>query len=300
MGSVWVKCISTEGHLRGLALDATDLVREMATLHGLKGPGAVALGEAAIGALMISSFVKGEERINLNIRASKGVFQALVDAYPDGAVRGYIVQREISPSEPLPDDGVVFSFEESKGPWGEGLLSVLRTKNQEREQPYIGTVPLLTGHLAKDLTFYWVQSEQIPSAVGIAVNVGKEGEVLAAGGFLVQAMPGASQKDIDQIETHINEMHSLTKRFETDTHPTRLLSQVFQDTPFVILEEKPLVFRCTCSWERVKKALSLVGVTELNDMLKTDKSASVRCDFCTKDYKLEEKELQALIDSAKN
>lgn len=293
--SKWIKCISTEGHLRGIALDATELVREMAQIHGLKDSGARALGEATIGALMISSFCKGEERINLNIRASKETFQALVDAYPDGTVRGYVVQKELPP---LPDDG--FVIEDSRGPWGDGLLSVLRTKNQEKEQPYIGTVPLLTGHLAKDLTFYWLQSEQVPSAVGIAVNTGDHGEVLAAGGFMVQAMPGANQKDIDQIEAHINEMHSLTDRYKTDTHPTRLLSQIFQDTPFVILEEKPLEFRCTCSWERVKKALSLVGVTELSDMLLKDRSASVRCDFCAKDYKLEEKELRALIDSAAN
>jgi len=291
--SRWLKCISTEGTIRGVAIQATELVRSMVEMHQLRGDGARALGEAVIGALLIASYCKDKERINLNIRGSKGIFQALVDAYPDGTVRGYVVEREVE----LPDDGIVFE-DPRQGPWGEGVLSVLRTKNQEREQPYIGTVPLVTGHLAKDLTFYWMQSEQVPSSVGIAVKM--EGDkVAAAGGFLVQALPGASEKEVKLIDEHIHEMHSFAQQLATNSDPLAILSTIFQDTAFVLLEERPLEFKCTCSWERVKKALALVGTAELSAMLKEDRAASVRCDFCTKEYRADEQELQRLIDVAR-
>lgn len=291
--SRWLKCISTEGNIRGVAIQATDLVRSMVKMHGLHGIGAQALGEAVIGAILIASYCKDKERINLNIRGSKEIFQALVDAYPDGTVRGYVVEKQVE----LPDDGIVFE-DPRQGPWGEGVLSVLRTKNQEREQPYIGTVPLVTGHLAKDLTFYWMQSEQVPSAVGIAVKM--EGDqIAAAGGFLVQALPGASDKEVKLIDEHIQEMQSLAQQIAINSDPLAILSTIFQDTAFVILEEKPLEFKCTCSWERVRKALTLVGTAELSAMLKEDKAASVRCDFCAKEYRADAAELQKLIDAAR-
>jgi molecular chaperone Hsp33 len=261
----------------------------MINLHGLKGDVAQALGEAVIGALMIGSYCKAGERVNLNIRGSAFIQQALVDAHPDGTVRGYVVERTFEPGQ--------MDTTRNFGPWGDGMLSVLRTKTGEREQPYIGTVPLVTGYLAKDLTFYWLQSEQVPSAVGIAVNVDGD-KVTAAGGFLVQAMPGASAQELQTIEEHINEIQSLARRLADDADPVHLLSQIFQSTAFVLLEEKPLRFECNCSRERVQRALVLIGADELRDMLEKENSASVHCDFCTKTYQFDAQELSALIESA--
>ncbi len=292
--SQWIKCISTQGNVRGVAIQATAVVQELAEIHGLKGPLIQRLGEAVMGALLIASYCKGKEKVNLNIRSSGQVFQALVDAYPDGTVRGYVVEQS---DATLPKDGIVFE-DPSRGPWGEGLLSILRTQHESREKPYIGTVPLVTGHLAKDLTFYWVQSEQIPSAVGLAVELSPEGKVLAAGGFLVQALPGASAQEIRAIEEHISEIQSLAERLEESSEPIMLLSQIFQDTAFIVVEEKPLTFKCRCSWDRVKRALTLVGAAELKSMLNEDQGASIRCDFCTTDYRLDAEGLKELIAAA--
>ena len=107
-------------------------------------------------------------------------------------------------------------------------------------------------------------------------------KVLAAGGFLVQALPGASAAEVKLIEDHIHEMHSLAEQLANNSDPRYILSTIFQDTAFVVLEERPLEFKCSCSWERVRKALLLVGTAELSNMLNEDQSASVRCDFCTK------------------
>jgi len=279
----WVKCISTEGNIRGVAIQATGLVRDMAKVHGLKGQAARGLGESVMGALLVASYCKTGQRVNLNIQGSGYYSQALVDAYPDGHVRGYLIERTLS--EPL---------DEKFGPWGTGLLSVLRTKADEGEKPYIGTVPLLTGHLAKDLSFYWVQSEQIPSAVGLVVNL--EGDVVSsAGGFLIQALPGASPSEVRVIEQHIQEIESLADSLTKDASPIHLLSQIFQSTAFVIMEEKKLEFTCNCSWDRVQRALALVGASELKAMLFEDQSAIVRCDFCTKEYRLDKGMLEQMI-----
>jgi molecular chaperone Hsp33 len=285
MHSKWIKCISTQGNVRGVSIQATELVQQLAELHQLTGEPAHGFAEAVMGALLISSYCKGGERINLNIQGSGRIKQALVDAYPDGSVRGYVTER---------DGEIDFG---DRGPWGQGMLSVLRAKEGSREQPYIGTVPLVTGHLPKDLTFYWVQSEQIPSAVGLAVTM-ERGRITAAGGFLVQILPGASPDEIKAIDRHVHEIHSLAQAVAEHQDPTYLLSQIFQSTAFVLLEDRPLVFRCTCSWERVTRALALVGVEELSAMLAEDQSAEVRCDFCTKTYKVDAKGLRELISVA--
>ena len=284
----WVKCISTQGNIRGVAIQATQLVGTAANLHDLKGEGIRRLGEAIMGGLLLASYCKRGERINLNIRGSGTSRQALVDAYPDATVRGYIIEGEN-----------IDLLEGDVGPWGVGTLSVLKTKDQEGQTPYIGTVPLLTGHLAKDLSFYWAQSEQIPSAVGLAVGLEKD-RVTSAGGFLIQALPGASLTEIKAIEHHILEIESLAESFAKASSPVQILSQIFQNSAFMVVEEKPLEFKCQCSWERVRRALVLVGVAELESMLGEGKSAIVRCDFCSRQYEVDKAALTSLIETVQS
>ncbi|MCM2322564.1 MAG: Hsp33 family molecular chaperone HslO [Oligoflexia bacterium] len=286
--SRWIKCISSQGSVRGVALEATDLIQLMADAHHLCEDTSIrALGEAVMGALLIASYCKNQERMNLNIQGSGIVSQALVDAYPDGVARGYVIARSVPPLKG-----------ENDGPWGDGYLSVLRTKSEQMEQPYIGTVPLITGHLAKDLTFYWLHSEQVPSSVGLAVSV-DEGKVISASGFLIQAMPAASPEELKAMEQHINEIHLIAEEVAAQGDPMTLLSQIFQDSAFLVVEERPLEFRCNCSWERVNRALALVGVEELKAMLKEDHAASVHCDFCSKEYKVDAAGLEKLIQAAR-
>ncbi|MBL7716032.1 MAG: Hsp33 family molecular chaperone HslO [Bdellovibrionales bacterium] len=288
----WIKCIATAGNVRGIAITATHLAREVARLHGLTGEPAKSLAEASIGALMLSAYCKAGERVNLNIQGSGFVKQALVDAYPDGSLRGYIVVREAGPD--------LERFEsKDAGPWGTGFLSVLRTKLENQMQPYIGTVPLVTGHLAKDLTFYWVQSEQVPSSVGIAVTLDQKGEIESAGGFLIQALPGASAAEISAIESHIATLSDLARQIAENHSPIQLLSHIFQSTAFMVLQEQNLDYVCQCSWDRMMRALTLIGTEELNSILKDPGYAEVYCDFCTKQYRVDSKVIQDLLDGAK-
>jgi molecular chaperone Hsp33 len=284
--SRWIKCVSTPGSIRGVAIQATDLVRSMAQLHHQEGLAARGLGEAVIAGLLLASHCKPGERINLNIQGSGSFKHALVDADPEGWVRGYLVET--------PDAQERFAREAEFGPWGGGLLSVLRTKGKEGKQPYVGTVPLVTGFLAKDLSFYWLQSEQIPTAVGITVKV-EDKQVVAAGGFMIQALPGASPAEVRAIEHHIQDLNPLAEQLSRQADPMALLSQIFQSTAFVLLEERPIVFKCDCSVERVERALVLAGTRELEAMLAEDSKATVRCDFCEKEYEVTREDLARLI-----
>ena len=288
MKPLWTKCISTSGTIRGVAIQATELVRDAAARHGLRGQGAQGVGEALLGGLLLASNCKEGEHINLNIRGGGHYSQALVDAYPDGHCRGFVVCRE----SPVVDEAA------HQGPWGEGLLSVLRTNaGRGHHQPYIGTVPLLTGHLAKDLTFYLFQSEQVSSAAGIAVRVSATGEVESAGGFLVQALPGADDKDIEKIALQVQQISGLAQQFIEDGDPLRILTQIFSDLAFVVLEKTELKFACDCSLERVSRAVALVGPDEIRAMIEQDGRAKVHCDFCSREYEIGEEALRAMISA---
>lgn len=324
MKDQWIKCISSSGTLRGISIRATDLVRELATLQELKPEGSQALGEALIGGLLISSFCKTGEHVNLNVRGDGFCKQALVDAYPNATVRGYVVENlvpvgasivppkaaekateEVIESQAFTTPAGEFVIDLTladahTGPWGGGLLSVLRTKEAEKKQPYIGTVPLITGHLAKDLTFYWVQSEQVPTAVGLAVNIGSDGKISSAGGFMLQALPGATPEEIKEIETQVQHLGNLAQEVALDRDPIHLLSKIFQNMAFMILEEKEIQRVCTCSLDRVHRALALIGQEELQSMLDEQGEAVVKCDFCCTSYRADRAQLTEMIEKASN
>lgn len=293
MSDLWQKCISNSGTLRGVAISCSELARELANLHQLRGEPAQAFGEALVAGFVLASYCKAGERMNLNIKGDGGVKQALVDAYPDGTIRGYLVPNEQSAIQNYDLTG--------DGPWGKGTLSVLRKRDaQEGAEPYVGTVPLVTGHLAKDLTFYWSQSEQVPSAVGIAVNLDPEGKLATAGGFLVQAMPGATDAEIREIENQVTHMPNLARDIAAGSEPIAILATIFQNMQFMILEKKPLRAQCTCSEARMRRALTLVGAAELQAMIDEIGEAVVKCDFCEKEYRASADELRKMIAESKS
>jgi molecular chaperone Hsp33 len=286
---IWQKCISQSGTLRGVAVRCTEIARELSKTHDLRGEPSRAFGETLVAGFLLASYCKVGERLNLNIQGDGWAKQALVDAYPDGTIRGYVV--------PNPDAVVGTLDLTGEGPWGRGVLSVLRKKDMEGTEPYIGTVPLVTGHLAKDLTFYWLQSEQVQSAVGIAVNLNDDGTLSSAGGFMIQALPGATESELRDIETQVNALGNLAQEIASDRDPVYLLSQIFQNTAFVLLEKKELATTCSCSWERVKRALTLVGTAELRAMIDETGEAVVKCEFCETEYRADRETLQKMIDS---
>jgi molecular chaperone Hsp33 len=279
----WVKCISSTGTIRAVAITATDVARFAAQRHGTSEIATIALSEALVAGLILASYSKGEEKINLNIQGSGWAKHAIIDANAEAEVRGYLHERPQNE----------FNLAKNVGPWGIGLLSVLRTKHEEA-QPYIGTVPLLTGRLAKDLTFYWHQSEQVQSAVGIDV-FWEDGKVVLAEGFLIQALPGASTQDIQFIEDHLKKLHQFGSDASLRSSPVNLLAYLMANQGFNVLEEKSITFKCTCSMDRVKRSLLLVGPQELQSMIDDRKDVDISCDFCSEKYTFNTEMLRSLL-----
>ena len=281
----WVKCISGSGTIRAVAITATEVSNLLSGRHALTPSGSKALAESIIAGLILSSYCKSGEKINLNIQGSGWCTQSMIDANADAEIRGYVLER-------APAD---IKLARSIGPWGIGLLSVLRTKFDEAK-PYIGTVPLLTGHLAKDLTFYWLQSEQVNTAVGIEVFMENDKIVLAEG-FLIQAMPGASDDDIQFIEDHLKKLHQFDSQASLRSTPTLLLSYLLENQSFSVVEEKSLTFKCGCSLDRVKRSIKLVGDEEIHSMIAENKNVEIDCDFCSEHYLLTPSILESLLSS---
>lgn len=284
----WIKCISQGGHLNATAIKGTALIQEAARRHRQSPAEIKALGEAMLAGLLLASASRPGERVSLSVRGDKFLRQAVVDATPHGTVRGFVITRDL-----------VGELDQTRGPWQNGLLSVVRSKEGAADavpgEPYVGTVPNVTGHLAKDLTFYLTQSEQVPSSVGLAVNVDAKGVVESAGAFLIQVMPGAGEREVRMVEQNINALQSLASQIQTSADPTVLLAKIFNDITFMILEERPLKFECNCSRERVARALRMLGKEELLDMIDSDRGAQVHCDFCAKDYNFAVEDLAGII-----
>lgn len=279
----WIKCIAKGGNIQATAITAKDLIETAQLKHSLGENEIKPLGEAMLAGLLLASTCKHGERINLSVKGDHYLKQVIVDAYPTGIVRGFIDTRKQHP--PL---------DNSKGPWQNGLLYVMRVKPEQKD-PYIGVVPNVTGHLAKDITYYLSQSEQIPSAVGLVVNTDTNGTAQSAGAFLVQIMPGATLDEIKMVENNIQSMEKLAKQIAVNENPTSILGQVFNDMIFTLLEERPLRFECSCSRERVKEALHLFGIDELKDMIAKDGGTKIHCDFCSDEFKFNTTELEEII-----
>jgi molecular chaperone Hsp33 len=164
------------------------------------------------------------------------------------------------------------------------------------KEPYTGIVRLYSGEIAEDLAFYMVESEQIPSAVGLGVFVETDGDVAAAGGFLIQSLPPANEAIIDKLAGHIKELPPITELLRAGKTPDDLLELIFADIPFTTLEKYALAFRCSCSRERVEKALISLGREELAALLEQHEETAVTCEFCHEDYVFSREELEQLLE----
>jgi len=177
----------------------------------------------------------------------------------------------------------------------EGHISVV--KDLGLRDHFTGQVPIVSGEISEDFTYYFVRSEQIPSAVGAGVLINPDHTVLAAGGFIVQVMPEAEEKTIDYLENQINAFPPISSLIEQGYTPEKLLAKLFGEEEVRIHERLPIQFKCTCSYERVEQTLIGLGADELQAMIEEDKGAEVNCHFCNETYTFTEEDLKRLIES---
>ncbi|MFN7949031.1 MAG: Hsp33 family molecular chaperone HslO [Blastocatellia bacterium] len=291
-----IQALAADATVRGIAAVTTNLADEAAGRHGASRTAAAALGRAMTGALMLGRTFKDLERITLQFRGDGPVGGITVEASSQGTVRGYL--KNPAAELPLNERGKL----DVAGLVGKGLLHVIREAAYEigfTKEPYYGSVPVVSGEIAEDLAYYLSASEQIPSALSLGVFVGPDemraSRVLAAGGFLIQTLPGADETVIAALEASIARVPHATEMIRQGADAREILQIALGGLPFEVLEERPLEFRCNCSYERAFNIVSALGRDEVEDMLEKDRGAELTCHFCSEVYYLDEAALEKIL-----
>jgi molecular chaperone Hsp33 len=285
------RTLTADGTVRGFAAVTTDLVEEARVRHGTLPTATAALGRALTAALLLGGLLKtGDERVSLQFSGDGPLGGILVDATPDGAVRGFVSrpQTHVAPRAGKLDVG---------GALGRGLLCVMRVPAGEGP-PYRSIVPLVTGEIGSDVASYLADSEQTPSAVGIGVFVEPDGRVAAAGGYLLQSMPGADPKTVERLEENVGASRPPSELVRSGLDARSILTGLLAGVETHVLEERPVRFACRCNRARVESAILAMGRASVLDVLATERRAEVVCEFCAARYVVEEPALQALLASS--
>jgi len=282
------RTLTADGSVRGLAAVTTELVEEARVRHGTLPTATAALGRALTAALLLGGLVKADERVSLQFSGDGPLRGILVDATPAGAVRGFVSrpQTHLPPRNGKLDVG---------GALGRGLLCVMRVPPLGEGTPYRSVVPLVSGEIGSDVASYLLTSEQMPSAVAVGVYVHPDGTVGAAGGYLLQAMPGADAGAVDRLESNVGAAEPPSDLVRAGLGAGAILGRLLDGFPTRVLDEHPVAFRCRCSRERVESAILAMGRAEILDVLAGERRAEVVCEFCGARYVVEEAELRALI-----
>ncbi|HEX6559440.1 MAG TPA: Hsp33 family molecular chaperone HslO [Longimicrobiales bacterium] len=289
-----VRGTALDGLVRAFAIDSTNTVAELRQRHGTDPAVTAALGRLATATVLFGAMLKEEDQlvtVRLHGNGPAGVL--LASANGNGEVRGLV-------SNPRPD--INQAREDGKlnvsGAVGTtGRLTV--TRDLGMRQPHTSTVEIVSGEVGEDLAHYLAHSEQIPSAVGIGVFVKATGDVEAAGGYIVQLMPGIKDSDAAAIENVIRDLPHPTTMLRSGDTPEAILARIF-DRDLEILESKPVRFHCPCSRERVERALLLLGNQGIREIIDADRekgATEVVCQFCAAVYYVTIPELEILRKS---
>lgn len=282
-----IRATAAEGLVKMAVITGRDLVERARCIHRLSPTASAALGRTLCAASLLGQAMK-EEDASLTIRISGGGPIGNVVAVSDceGNVRGYV--QNPACDLPLREDGKL----NVGGAVGrDGMLTVSRDLGLR--EPYIGSVELVSGEIAEDLTAYLLESDQVPSACALGVLVDTDCSIRAAGGFLVQLMPGADESLIEKLEDNIFLMDQLTTVLDEDGAEA-LFAQVLKGFEWHEVGRAPVEYRCPCSRERVEQALTVIEEQELEDIAAEGKDVDVSCQFCDKVYTFTPQELLAL------
>lgn len=293
-----VKVLAADRTVLALAAVTTELVEEARRRHRTAPTATAALGRALTAACLLAATLETGERISLEFSGNGPLGGLLVDATPAGddermiEARGYAYR----PQTDLPlRDGKL----DVGGALGKGVLCVIRSASWS-VRPYRSIVPLVTGEIAKDVTSYLATSEQIPSAVALGVFIDPSGCTCVAGGYMIQALPGASTSTLELLERNVSRLPVPTELLRGGAGAEDILAAVVAGMAVSPLERLRACWRCRCSRDRVHGAILAMGRAELIDMIERERRAEVTCEFCGRRYALGEEELRSLLVNSGN
>lgn len=275
---------ATAEGVRIYALNTTNLVREAVKKHGCSHLASAALGRAMTGALLLAATMKDNERVSLRWKGDGPLGEIVADA--EGThVRGYVENPDVF--MPLKDGKL-----DVGGAVGSGNIIV--TRYLQNAEPFTGYCELADGEIASDLTKYLYVSEQTPTSVALGVLVDKEGEVTAAGGFFIQAMPGCADDVLEKLENNVNLTPYVTQLLEIGYTPEKMIQILGRGLEVDIKETVPVSFKCRCSRERILTALGALDKASLEEIAQDD-ATEAHCQFCNTTYQFNQDEVKALL-----
>jgi len=289
---VLVRGTAWNGKIRVFAARTTQLVEELRQRHGTYPTATAALGRTLTAGAIMGAMLKGQEKLMIQVKGDGPIGQIVVDANADGEVRGYVDHPEVHLAS-----NAYGKLDVAGAVGRSGYLHI--TKDLGMKEPYRGSIPIVSGELGEDFTYYFAVSEQTPSAVGLGVLVDTDNSVLHAGGFIVQIMPGLTDEEITKLEQAVGSMPPVTTLLDQGESPEGLLRRIVGDGELHIHDTMDLKFKCVCSSERVEQTLLSLGEHELQQIIDEDGKAEVVCQFCNEAYTFERAQLKLLLEQAK-
>ena len=285
-----IRMLAKDAPVKAMAIQGRDLVERARSIHHTLPVATAALGRTLMAASMMGNQLK-EEDGSVTLRFSGGgpLGNILAVSDSEGNVRGYVQNGQIE----LPLKGPA-KLDVGAAVGTDGSLTVI--KDLRLKEPYVGTVPLVSGEIAEDITAYFAESEQIPTACALGVLVDTDLSVAAAGGYLIQLLPGADDAVIDRIEAGIQRVGTVTQHLSKGMTAEELLREVLAGFDLELLETEPVEYRCYCSRERMKNALRSMGKQELRALIAEQGRAELTCQFCDAVHIFEKDELEALAE----
>ena len=284
-----VRAISTDGMVQAAAICSRDLTERARQIHKTLPVATAALGRTLAAASMMGNALKSDgASLTLQFKGGGPLGTVLAVSDNEGNVRGYVTNPHVD--IPLRKDG---KLDVGTAVGHEGTLTVI--KDLHMKEPYVGSVELLGGEIAEDVAGYFVESEQIPTACALGVLVDRDQSVKAAGGYLIQLMPGAAEDTIAKVEGGIMAAGAVSAILEKNDDPEAMLRTVMSDFDLKILETCPVEYRCYCSRERVERALISLGRTELEQMLSEQGGCQLTCQFCDAVYEFTAEDIRRLL-----
>ena len=286
-----IRATAAEGQVRAFAAITTEMVETARQAHNTSPVATAALGRLLTAGAMMGVMMQGEkDLLTLRIECQGPIEGLLVTANAQGDVKGYAFNPDVMlpPSEKGKLD--------VGGALDLGVLSVI--KDIGLKEPYVGQTILITSEIAEDLTYYFANSEQVPSSVALGVLMNKDNTVRQAGGFIIQLLPGATDEMIDKLEKRLGEITSITSLLDEGKTPEEILEYLLGDFNLEILDKLPTRFHCDCDRSRVEKALISIGRKELQEMIDEGKPIETSCHFCNKIYTFSVEELEELLAKA--
>lgn len=286
-----VRGTAADSQIRVFAATTREIAESARAFHNTSPVATAALGRLLSAGAMMGSMLKNDtDMLTLKVSGDGPLGGITVTADSHANVKGYVNNPDVMlpPKNGKLDVG---------GAIGIGLLQVI--KDMGLKEPYVGQTILVTSEIAEDLTYYFANSEQVPSSVGLGVLMNHDNTVRCAGGFIIQLMPFADEKTISRLEENLKNVTSVTALLDKGYTPEQLLEELLGDLGLEITDTIPTKFYCNCSKERVEKAVASIGKKDIQEMIDEDKDIEVKCHFCNTAYNYTVDELREILKRSK-